>query len=304
MAAYIVNWALKDASDNWRWMLGLGALPGLALAIGMYFQPFSPRWLVEQGREDEALQTLRRARGSDEEAEEELEEIKDAAAEAGGVRELWTPQVRPLIAVGLTLAIAQQFIGVNTVIYYAPTILKLTGVSTSSAITQALSVGITNVVFTIVAVLLLDRVGRRALLLVGTAGCVLALAMLGVFFASPSLQSSASWIALVCLIVYIASFAVGLGPVFWLMISEIFPLRVRSSAMSVSTVGNWGANFLVSSFFLSLVAAITAQGTFWLYGGFGVLALVFFFFRAPETKGRSLEEIEHELGADEQRAPA
>ncbi len=301
MAAYLVNWALKDATDNWRWMLGLGALPGLALAIGMYFQPFSPRWLVEQDREQEAREVLARVRGSEDEADEELEEIKEAAKETGGLRELWRPQVRPLVAVGLALAVAQQLIGVNTVIYYAPTILKFTGLSTNSAITQALSVGITNVIFTIVAILLLDRVGRRPLLIVGTAGCVVSLAMLGVFFASGSLQHSASWLALVCLIAYIASFAVGLGPVFWLMISEIFPLRVRSSAMSVSTVGNWSANFLVSSFFLTLVGAISREGTFWLYAGFGVLALIFFLARVPETKGRSLEEITSDLGADQQQ---
>jgi sugar porter (SP) family MFS transporter len=302
MAAYIVNWALKDVADNWRWMLGLGALPGLALAIGMYFQPFSPRWLVEQGREDEALETLKRARGSDEEAEKELAEIEEDAREEGGIRDLLTAQVRPLVLVGLVLAIAQQLIGVNTVIYYAPTILKFTGLSTNSAITQALSVGITNVVFTIVAILLLDRVGRRALLIVGTAGCIASLAMLGVFFSSSGLQHSASWVALVCLIVYIASFAVGLGPVFWLMISEIFPLRVRSPAMSVSTVGNWASNFVVSAFFLSLVSAISREGTFWLYGGFGVASLVFFIFRVPETKGRSLEQIAHEVGTTDTSA--
>jgi sugar porter (SP) family MFS transporter len=301
MAAYLINWALKDAVDNWRWMLGLGALPGLALAIGMYFQPYSPRWLLEQGREREARDVLRRARTSDEEVDDELEEIRTAAKETGGLRQVWRPQVRPLVAVGLALAIAQQLIGVNTVIYYAPTILKFTGLTTNAAITQALSVGITNVIFTIVAILLLDRVGRRLLLIVGTGGCILSLAMLGVFFASSSLQHSASWVALVCLIVYIASFAIGLGPVFWLMISEIFPLRVRSSAMSLSTVGNWSANFLVSSFFLTLVAAISREGTFWLYAGFGVLALIFFLARVPETKGRSLEQIAHELGADRQQ---
>jgi sugar porter (SP) family MFS transporter len=298
MVAYIVNWALKDAPNNWRWMLGLGALPGLVLAIGMYFQPHSPRWLVENGQEDEALEVLKRARDSEDEAKEELGEIKEAAKDERGVRDIWKPDVRPLVVVGLVLAFAQQLIGVNTVIYYAPTILKFTGLGNGSAITQALSVGITNVVFTIVAVLILDKVGRRPLLTIGTIGCIVSLVVLGVFFASSSLQNSASWIALVCLIVYIASFAIGLGPVFWLMISEIFPLSVRSPAMSVSTVGNWTSNFLVSSFFLSLTTAITKQGTFWLYAGFGVLALIFFFARVPETKDRSLEEIGHELGAE------
>ncbi len=300
MTAYIANWALKGAADNWRWMLGLGAVPGMALAIGMYFQPFSPRWLVEQGREDEARSVLQRARESKEEVDEELEEIRGAAAEkGGGLKELLSPQVRPIVAVGVVLAFAQQLIGVNTVIYYAPTILRFTGVSTSSAITQALSVGITNLIFTIVAILLLDRVGRRPLLIIGTVGCILSLAALGVFFSSGSLQHDASWLALVFLILYIASFAVGLGPVFWLMISEIFPLRVRSQAMSASTIANWSSNFVVSSFFLTLVSAITREGTFWLYSGFGLLALLFFLLRVPETKGRSLEEIGHELGAEQ-----
>jgi sugar porter (SP) family MFS transporter len=295
LAAYIASWALKDVGNNWRWMLGLGALPGIALAVGMFFQPHSPRWLIEKGREDEAREVLRRVREDDGQVDEEVAEIKEAASEEGGIKQVWRPQVRPMVAVGLALAIAQQFIGVNTVIYYAPTILKFTGVGTGDAITQALSVGITNLVFTIIAILILDKVGRRPLLMFGTAGCVVSLTMLGVFFASGWLQDNASWVALVCLITYIASFAIGLGPVFWLMIAEIFPLRVRSSAMSLSTVGNWSSNFLVSSFFLSLTSAITKQGTFWLYAAFGVLALIYFFARVPETKDRSLEEIESEL---------
>ncbi len=298
LGAYIVNWALKGVANEWRWMLGLGAVPGLALAIGMYFQPFSPRWLVEHGRTDEARDVLSRARSSDDEVKVELEEIQQEARREGGIRDLWRPGVRAMVLVGLTLAIAQQLIGVNTVIYYAPTILKSTGLSTGSAITQALSVGITNVIFTIVAILVLDRVGRRLLLIIGTAGCIVSLGLLGAFFASGSLQHSVPWLALVCLIAYIASFAVGLGPVFWLMISEIFPLRVRSPAMSVSTVANWSSNFLVSTFFLSLVGAITREGTFWLYGAFGVLALAFFVTRLPETKDRSLEEIAQEISTE------
>ena len=302
--AYIINWALKGAAHEWRWMLGLGAIPGLALAIGMYFQPFSPRWLVQQGRSDEARDVLCRARSSEDDVDAELDEITQEAKREGGVRDLWKPGVRAMVIVGLVLAIAQQLIGVNTVIYYAPTILKFTGLSTGSAITQALSVGITNVVFTIIAILVLDRVGRRFLLIAGTVGCIVSLGVLGAFFASRSLQQHVPWLALVCLIVYIASFAVGLGPVFWLMISEIFPLRVRSPAMSLSTVANWGSNFVVSSFFLSLVGAITPEGTFWLYGAFGMLALVFFIFRLPETKDRSLEEIAQELSADSSRQAA
>jgi sugar porter (SP) family MFS transporter len=292
--SYIVNWAFGGATGNWRWMLGLAAIPGAALAIGMYFQPFSPRWLVGQGRDDEAREVLGRARETDDEVEEELKEIEEEASSKGSLRDLLAPGVRAMVLIGVVMAVAQQLIGVNTVIYYAPTILKSTGLSTSSAITQALSVGITNVIFTIVAILILDKVGRRPLLIIGTIGCVIALTALGVFFADSTLKHDAPGIALVCLIVYIASFAIGLGPVFWLMISEIFPLKVRSAAMSVSTVANWAANFLVSTFFLTLTGAISVEGTFWLYAGFGVAAIVFFFFRLPETKNRSLEEISEE----------
>jgi sugar porter (SP) family MFS transporter len=299
LLAYIVNFAVKDAANNWRWMLGLSVVPGILLAVGMLRQPYSPRWLVEQGRDDEALEVLRRSRGCDDQvAREELEEIRESAAEEGSVADLKTPAVRPLISLGLSLAILQQLVGINTVIYYAPTILKYAGLDTSQAVTQTVFIGATNVVFTIVAVLLLDRIGRRFFLIGGTALCGLSLALLAVFFGVKSLQDSAGWVALVALMIYIAGFAAGLGPVFWLMISEIFPLRVRPPAMAASTVGNWGANFAVSFTFLSLISAVGRSGTFWIYAGIAVFSTLYFFKRVPETKDRTLEEIERELGAD------
>jgi sugar porter (SP) family MFS transporter len=298
LLAYIVNFALKGAANNWRWMLGLSVIPGILLAVGMLRQPSSPRWLAEQGREDEARRVLLRVRGCNQEAaDEELEEIRVAAAEEGSVRDLKSPAVKPLIMLGLSLAILQQLVGINTVIYYAPTILKLAGVTTSSSITQTVFIGLTNVVFTVVAIMLLDRLGRRFFLIAGTALCSISLATLAIFFGIHSVQTAVPGLALIALMVYIAGFAVGLGPVFWLMISEIFPLRVRPAAMSVSTVGNWGANFLVSFTFLSLIAFAGRAGTFWIYAGIAVFSTVFFALRVPETKGRTLEEIEQELGA-------
>jgi MFS family permease len=157
-------------------------------------------------------------------------------------------------------------------------------------------------VFTVVAVVLLDKVGRRALLMTGTVGLLLALLLLGVYFTSSTLQQDYGWVALAGLVLFIASFAVGLGPVFWLMISEIFPVGARGKAMSVCTIANWGANFLVAQTFLSLSEAITRQGVFFLYAALAVASVVLFAKSVPETKGRSLEQIQNDLVEDRAEA--
>ena len=299
LLAYLVNFAFSSVPDGWRWMLGVGVIPGAALAIGMLTVPRTPRWLMEHGMEDKARDVLKKLRGSDPDADidKEIKDIKDAKEKESStkVRDLLRPNIRPLIWIGAGLAIFQQFVGINTVIYYAPTILKTTGLTNSASITQTVFVGVTNVVFTIIAVLLLDRVGRRRLLLIGTVGLTVAIIFLGVFFASPWLQHHASYLALVALIVYIASFAVGLGPVFWLMISEIYPTGIRSKAMSFATVMNWAANFLVAGTFLTLISLVTREGAFFIFGFLGILAIAFFAWKVPETKDRSLEQLQHEL---------
>ena len=296
LAAYIADWGLKGLPGNWRWMVGLASVPGLALAIGMLFVPESPRWLAEQGRDDDARRVLRRVRGKDD-VDDELQEIEQAAKHKAGHRGLLQPQLRPMLIVGVGLAAFQQLVGINTVIYYAPTILSFTGMGAGSALTQTVFIGLTNVVFTIVAILLLDRVGRRPLLLVGTSGLVVALAALGLFFRFDWLQQHVPAMALGALLLYIASFAVGLGPVFWLMISEIYPLNVRGPAESAAAVVNWVTNFAVSFTFLTLVGAISRSGAFWLYAAIGLLAIGFVLARVPETRGRSLEQIQRRPGA-------
>jgi sugar porter (SP) family MFS transporter len=298
LIAYIVDFSLQGLGNNWRWMLGLGAIPGIALAVGMFFMPESPRWLVERDREDDARDVLCHARRKDQ-VDDELEEIKDVAAEEGSWRDTLAGGVRPMLVVGLGLAIFQQIVGINTVIYYAPTIFKYAGVSTSASIGQTVFVGVTNVVFTIIAVMLLDKVGRRVFLLVGTAGLTVALVGLGLFFQVATIRQHAGWLALASLILYVASFAIGLGPIFWLMIAEIFPLKVRSAAMATCTVANWGFNFIVSFTFLQLISTAGKGGAFFTYAALGVAAIVFFAWKVPETKGRSLEEIEHDLGAED-----
>ena len=299
LLAYIVNFALKGVTDEWRWMLGLAAIPGAVLAVGMLTVPRTPRWLAMKHRDDEAREVLEPLRAGDDDADVDAEldenQEENERERKTRVRELFTGRLRPMLLIGLALAIAQQFVGVNTVIYYAPTILSDTGLGNSAALAQTVAVGVTNVVFTIVAVLLLDRLGRRALLLTGTAGLLVALVVLGVYFSSSTLQSDYGWVALAGLLLFIAAFAVGLGPVFWLMISEIFPIGVRSKAMSVCTIANWGANFLVAQTFLSLSNAISRQGVFFLYAVLAVASLAFFAWKIPETKNRSLEEIQEEV---------
>ena len=298
-AAYIVDWAFAPFSNNWRWMFGVTVVPGAALAIGMYFMPFSPRWLVQKGREDEAREVLERYRFEDDDVEAEIAEIKDVASDEVPLRSLLAAGMRRMMLVGIGLAVFQQLVGINTVIYYAPTILKMAGQQNTGALTQSLYIGATNVVFTIVAILLLDKLGRRFFLLFGTSCLTVALVGLGVFFASPGLQRSVGWLALACLLFYIFGFAIGLGPVFWLMISEIFPLQMRGPAMAVCTMFNWGFNFLIAYTFLTLTDLITKSGAFWLYAFFGVCALVFFATLVPETRGRTLEQIQDDIGADD-----
>ncbi len=299
LIAYLVNFAFTSVPDGWRWMLGVGAIPGAALAIGMLTVPRTPRWLVEHGMKDKAREVLKKLRGTDPNADidTEIKDIHEAQKKENStkVRDLLKPNIRPLIWIGAGLAIFQQFVGINTVIYYAPTILKTTGLTNSASITQTVFVGVTNVVFTVVAVLLLDKVGRRRLLLIGTVGLTVSIIVLGIFFASPWLQHNAGYLALVALLVYIASFAVGLGPVFWLMISEIYPTGIRSKAMSFATVLNWAANFVVAGTFLTLISLVTRQGAFFIFGFLGILAIAFFAWKVPETKDKSLEQLQHEL---------
>jgi sugar porter (SP) family MFS transporter len=302
LVAYLTDYTLSGVGSGWRWMLGLGAVPGVLLVVSMMLVPYTPRWLMQRGRRDEARRVLRRSRDENADVDAELEEIQSVVSRESrhGLRELFGPRLRPMMIVGLGLAIVQQAVGVNTVVYFSPTILTYTGLKASDAIAQAMTVGITNVLFTVAAVLLLDRVGRRVLLIAGTVGLTVALAVLGAFFAF-DWQHDAPWVALVALVVYIASFAIGLGPVFWLMISEIFPLTVRGQAMAVCSVANWAANFVVSYYFLQLIDGIGRSATFWLYAGLSVLGIVFFVAKVPETRERTLEQIERDLSGEDPR---
>jgi len=290
--AYLVDYAFAGV-QGWRWMLGLAALPGAALGIGMWRMPESPRWLMSRARTESARAVLARMRNPAE-VEGELQDIRTSLeTQEGGWADLWKPGVRIAMVVGIGLAIWQQVTGINTVIYYAPTIFQFAGLGSASvAILATLGVGIVNVLMTIVALRLVDRVGRRPLLLTGLAGMIVSLVVLGLAFRVPALSGRLAWITATSLMIYVGSFAVGLGPVFWLLISEIYPLQVRGVAMSVATLANWAANLLVALTFLSLIEVAGRPLTFWSYALAGVGAWWFVYRLVPETKGQTLEHIE------------
>jgi SP family galactose:H+ symporter-like MFS transporter len=292
VVSYLVDFALS-AFQGWRFMLGLAAIPAIILGIGMLPLPDTPRWLINHNEPDHARKVLKRIRGKDD-VEGEVNEIQEGLKkQRGGRAELFNPMVKPALIIGASLAIFQQVTGINTVIYYAPTIFQFAGItSASSAILATVAVGVVNVIFTVVAIALLDRVGRRPLLLIGLAGMTFSLTLLGAVFFLPSLLSSLGDLAVVGLMLYVASFAIGLGPVFWLLISEVYPLRVRGLAMSIASEANWGSNLIIALTFLTLVQVLGRSGTFWLYALVGVGAWIFAFLLVPETKGKTLEEIE------------
>ena len=295
LVAYLVDYMFA-ASAGWRWMLGLAVVPGLILGLGMLYLPESPRWLAKRGQTDKALEILRRIRGSSNVADE-FQEIQSTLAqggEPGHWSDLVSPAVRPALVVGIGLAVFQQITGINTVIYYAPTILQSAGIpSASGAIFATAGIGVVNVVMTLVSMWLIDRMGRRPLLLTGTAGIVATLGILGFAFLKPG--GGLARVAVVTLMAYVASFAISLGPIFWLLISEIYPLKIRGLAEGTAAASNWAANLLVSLTFLTLVQALGPARTFWLYALFGVAAWIFSYYLVPETKGRTLEQIEQSL---------
>jgi MFS transporter, SP family, galactose:H+ symporter len=291
--SYWVDLAFAHAGMGWPPMFATAAVPSVLLFLGMLICPETPRWFASKGHWDEARGVLERIQGAD--PDREIADIRASLREErrqAGYRELFSPGVRMALIVGVGLAIFQQFVGINTVIYYAPTIFQQAGFASASAAILATSVvGVVNVLATIVALFLVDRLGRKTLLLIGAVIMGLALIAIGIIFATR--PAHVGGLTLTALIVYILAFAISFGPVFWVMSAEIFPTRVRAAGASVSSFANWVANFVVSLTFLSLIGAIGEAFTFWLFAVMAVLAFLFCLRFVPETKGRSLEQIEH-----------
>lgn len=304
LLAYLVNLALTPYGA-WRWMFALAAVPSIALFVGAYFQPESPRWLLSKGRDDDARAVLARSRGP-EELDAELTEIREViAAERTrvGFRELFADvRLRRVLLLGIGLAVFQQIIGINTIIYYAPTILKKLGFASSAAILANAGLGALTVVITVLMlVYVVDRVGRRRPLILGAIGMCASMILLAVVFFSGVSGGAIGWLAILGLAGFKVCFSLSWGGMVWILLGEIFPLRVRGTAMGVATLTNWLGNFLVGLLFPVLLGV--GDGTvFVVFAVLCALACGFAYRWLPETRGRSLEQIEEGLGADPGRA--
>lgn len=304
--AYIVDQALIN-NDMWRVMLGVSAVPAVLLFFVMVPMPDSPRWFVKVGRRQDAIAALEKVR-PEVDATAEVDEIERAAKEDEANTATWgevfAKKLRKPLMIGIGLAVFQQITGINAIIYYANKIFAQAGFATPAdqAAATTWAIGGVNVLATFIAVAYVDRFGRRPLLLAGLVGMASALVTVGISFhfmdnadtsgTGAGGPTTAGIITLVALVVFIASFAFSLGPVVWTVINEIFPNRVRGRAVAVATAVNWGSAWLVSQFFLTLIDSIGNSATFYLFGGFAVIAYVWIWKTVPETKGRSLEEIQ------------
>jgi sugar porter (SP) family MFS transporter len=306
LVVYYVNAVVAGMGDEawnvatgWRWMFGSAVVPAVVFLALLLVVPESPRWLAKRGQPDRARAILARLNGGAR-ADEELAEIRaDLAREGGRLDQLMALAMRRPLAIGITLAVLQQVTGINVVLYYAPEIFKGTGLPATQAINDTVIVGLVNLAFTVVAIRVVDRIGRRPLLLVASAGMGLSLLLLGGAFVARAF--SGPWV-LVLVLVYVASFAVAMGPVVWVVLSEIFPTEVRGRAMSVATVCLWIACFAVSQTFPVMLHRLGGR-VFFVYTVMCTIAYLFVYAAVPETKGKSLEDIASGWAAAEPRRP-
>jgi sugar porter (SP) family MFS transporter len=301
LVVYFVNYfiAKRGTEDwniqmGWRWMFGSESLPALLLLLLLFLVPESPRWLTKQKQSDKALAILSRV-GGKEHAQKELAAIEDAIAhETGSIAQLFQPGMRIVLVIGVVLAVLQQVTGINVFLYYAPEIFKKLGTGTDVALLQTIVVGVVNLTFTVIAIWTVDKLGRKPLMIVGAGGMGVSLLAMGL---AAYLQRTEMWV-LIFILGYIACFALAVGPVTWVILSEIFPTKIRGRAMAIATVCLWAANTVVSQTFPMmnenpwLVEKFHHGFPFWVYGALCAVEVLFIWRFVPETKGKTLEEIE------------
>lgn len=292
LIAFVSNALLVDTGDNnWRWMLAVMGFPAILFFITLFFAPESPRWLVQKGYSAKALLTLEKVNGKAI-AETELKAIEESVRseiDNGTYREVASPRMRPILIIGIFLAVFSQVTGINSIMYYAPIIFQKIGAGASSAVIQTAFIGGINVLFTFLAISLIDKVGRKPLLIGGTVGMMISLTAIAIAFYMKKFEG---FIILFFILTYCASFAASLGPVVWVLLSEIFPNKLRSKAMSIAVVSIWIADFLLILVFPFVLTTFGGATAFLIFDIMCLILLLFAIFKVPETKGRSLEELE------------
>ena len=299
LVSYVTDYWLSDDQnlESWRWMFLVGFFPALVLLVGMLFLPETPRWLVSKQRYEEGWRVLTRVEDPDL-VDQTMADLKQEVLVASQQRvsygEILQPWLRPALIITVGIFFFQQFSGVNTIIYYSPIIFGMAGiVSNTQSILPAIVIGVVNVLSCLLSIFLLDRVGRRRLYIVGISGMIPSLALMGLcFFFKDALGDSLPYFAVLSIVFYIVFIAISLAPLGWLLISEVFPLRVRGIGMSIGSLSHWGFNAVIAYTFLKLVNSIGISSTFWMYGLLCLVGLVWGYYYIPETKGKSLEAIE------------
>ncbi|MFZ3388337.1 sugar porter family MFS transporter [Buttiauxella gaviniae] len=279
---------------GWRIIFATGIAPAIVFLFLLMKVPESPRWLVRKGRDQSGLDVLRTINPDEAAAQQQLAAIKTAlqSEQQSNLSELLKPRLRKALAIGFGVALFQQITGINAIFYYAPEIFKTAGVDISGAMSFTVLIGVMLVISTLVSMWIIDKVGRRSLLIFGSVGMAISLSAIGILFRA---SESHTTLLLICILAYVAIFAVSYGTVAYVIISEIFPIQVRGIAVSIATFALWGGNFFVSRFFPVLVENINAANTFFIFSGISVIALIFVFTMVPETKGKTLEQIELEM---------
>lgn len=291
LVSYILDYIFATAGLGWRPMFAAAVIPAIILGTGMFFLSYTPRWLALKDRWEEAREVM--ARVNPERQEQEIQGLRQEieASRASSPRELFRGGLKYALAAGIGLAVLQQWVGPNTVLFYTPTIFKYAGISqASNALLSTIYVGAALVFFTIPAVVLVDIIGRKALLYIGLTGMAVTLVFLGAMFGLGASQFGI--LVLIDVIAYIAFYSFSIAPVFWLMSAEVFPNRFRGAGASWSSAFNWAADLSVTISFLTLVSSLGKMHTFWLYALIAVAGLFFVRLIVPETKGRPLENIE------------
>ncbi|WP_029275584.1 sugar porter family MFS transporter [Pedobacter borealis] len=291
LLAYFSNYFFESfGENNWRYMFISQLIPSFLFLVALLFVPETPRWLVKKGLKGEALVILTKISGSVA-ADAEIEEIENTfkCEKDSGLKILFSKTYRPVLFIGVLIAVFQQVTGINSILYYAPVIFKETGLSNTSSLLQTIGIGVVNVVSTFIAIGLVDKVGRKKFLLIGSLLMGLSLVAISLCF---HFRYFDNYVVLGLMVIYVGTFGCTLGAVTWVYLSEIFPNRVRGIAMSVATLALWLADFIVTYTFPVMTRQLGTSNTLFCYAAFCLIAFIYVIFRVPETKGRSLEEIE------------